>query len=157
MPDDACCAPTYPCQGAGTLARRSSLSEDCPVSMFSLRAATATVCNLLFHHKKLLVDTCGAHSRTRTPISKVHRRWCRENGCGSVPFFPYALEIAQPSFTRKDATADGTQRTLSRIDRAFINVPIAEARDFHCHSHVTDNLGERSIQVTTQVTTWQFA
>ena len=26
---------------------------------------------------------------------------------------------------------------------AFINVPMADARDFHCHSHVTDNLGER--------------
>ena len=30
--------------------------------------------------------------------------------------------------------------TQSRIERAFINVPITEARDFHCHSHVTDNL-----------------
>ena len=36
-------------------------------------------------------------------------------------------------------------RTLSRIDRAFFNLPVAEARDFHCYSHVTDNLGERSI------------
>ena len=36
-------------------------------------------------------------------------------------------------------------RTLSRNDRAIINVPMAEARDFHCHSHVTDNLGEPSI------------
>ena len=60
-------------------------------------------------------------------------------------FFPYALEIAQPNFTRKDAAADGTIRTLSRIDRAFINLPMAEARDCHCYSHVTDNLGELSI------------
>ena len=65
-----------------------------------------------------------------------HQRWRRD------PFFPYALEIAQPS---KDAAADGALRTLSRIDRAFIDVPMAEARDFHCHSHVTDNLVERSI------------
>ena len=28
---------------------------------------------------------------------------------------------------------------------AFINVPVAEARDFHCYSHVSNNLGERSI------------
>ena len=60
-------------------------------------------------------------------------------------FSPYALEIAQPEFTRKDAAADGAIRTLSRIDRAFINVPTAEARDCHWYSHVTDNLGERSI------------
>ena len=59
--------------------------------------------------------------------------------------FPYALKIAQPDFTRKEAAVDGTPRVLSRIDRAFINIPMAEARDFHCSSHVTDNLGERSI------------
>ena len=28
-------------------------------------------------------------------------------------FFPHALEIAQPNFTRKDTAADGTLRTLS--------------------------------------------
>ena len=60
-------------------------------------------------------------------------------------FFPHAPEIAQRNFTRKDTVADGTLRTLSSIDRAFINTPMAEARDFHCHSHVTDNLVERSI------------
>ena len=37
-------------------------------------------------------------------------------------FFPHALGIAQPNFTRKDTAADGTSRTLSRIDRAFIQV-----------------------------------
>ena len=45
----------------------------------------------------------------------------------------------------KDTAADGTLRTLAGIDRAFINVPMAEARDFHCYFHVTDNLGERFI------------
>ena len=30
--------------------------------------------------------------------------------------FPHALEVAQPDFTRKDSTADGTLRTLFRID-----------------------------------------
>ena len=38
-----------------------------------------------------------------------------------------------------------TSRTLSRIDRAFINLPMAEARDFRCSSHISDNLGERFI------------
>ena len=73
-------------------------------------------------------------------------------------FFPFALEIAQPNFTRKDAAADGAIRTLSRIDRAFINVPMAEARDFRCHFHVTDNLGERSIpsdHVGIRITFWK--
>ena len=60
-------------------------------------------------------------------------------------FFPRVLEIAQSDFTRRDATADGTIRTLSRIDRAFINLPVAEARDFHCFSSVLENLGKRSI------------
>ena len=59
-------------------------------------------------------------------------------------FFPHVLEIAQPNLTRKDAAADGNLRTLSRIDRAFITLHMAESRDFHCFSHVTDNLGERS-------------
>ena len=46
-------------------------------------------------------------------------------------FFPHAVEIAQPNFTRKDTAADGTLRTLSWIDRAFIHLPVAEARFFH--------------------------
>ena len=57
----------------------------------------------------------------------------------------YVLEIAQPHFTRRDSTADGTIRTLSRIDRALINLPTAEARDVHCYSHVFENLGKRCI------------
>ena len=27
----------------------------------------------------------------------------------------------------------------------FINLPMAEARDFHCYSHVFENLGKRTI------------
>ena len=36
-------------------------------------------------------------------------------------FFLHVPEIAQPDFTRKDTTANGTIRILSRTDRAFIN------------------------------------
>ena len=75
---------------------------------------------------------------------KPSQKVIQEKRLCSAPFFPNALEIAQPNFIRKDTAADGTLRTLSRIDRAFIDVPMAEARDFHCHSHVADNLGERS-------------
>ena len=60
-------------------------------------------------------------------------------------FFPHVLEIAQPDYTRRDSTALGIIRTLSRIDRIFVNLPMAEARDFHCNSHVFENLGGRSI------------
>ena len=60
-------------------------------------------------------------------------------------FFPHVLEIAQPDYTRKDSTALGVKGTLSRIDRIFINLPMAEARDFHCNSHVFENLGKRTI------------
>ena len=42
-------------------------------------------------------------------------------------FFPHVLDVAQPNFTRKVTAADGAIRTLSRIDRAFINLPMAEA------------------------------
>ena len=34
-------------------------------------------------------------------------------------FFPYVLQVAQSDYTRKDATALGVIRTLSRIDRIF--------------------------------------
>ena len=46
-----------------------------------------------------------------------------------IPFFPYVLEIAQPDYTRRDSTALGVLRTPSRIDRIFINLPMAEARE----------------------------
>ena len=55
------------------------------------------------------------------------------------------LKSRNQKFTRKDTPADCTLLTLSRIDRAFINIPKAEARDFHCYSHVSDKLGERSV------------
>ena len=60
-------------------------------------------------------------------------------------FFPHVLEFAQPDYTRRDSTALGIIRTLSRIDRIFINLPMAEARAFHCYSHVFENLGNRTI------------
>ena len=59
-----------------------------------------------------------------------------------ISFFPHVLEIAQPDYTRRDATALGVIRTLSRIDRIFINLLVAEARDFHCYSHVYCKSGE---------------
>ena len=44
-----------------------------------------------------------------------------------------------------DSTALGIIRTLSRMDRIFINLPMAEAPDFHCYSHVFENLENRTI------------
>ena len=43
---------------------------------------------------------------------------------------PHVREIAHAGFTRRDSTALGIIRTLSRIARIFINLPVAEARDF---------------------------
>ena len=60
-------------------------------------------------------------------------------------FFPHVLEVAQSDYMRRDSTALGIIRTLSRIDRIFINLPMAEARDFHCYSHVFENLVKRTI------------
>ena len=59
-------------------------------------------------------------------------------------FSPHVLEIAQSDYT-KDSTALEIIRTLSRIDRILIEPPKAEARDSRCHSHVFENLGNRSI------------
>ena len=60
-------------------------------------------------------------------------------------FSPHVLEIAQPDCTGRDSSVIGIIRTLSRIDRIFINFPVAEARDFHCYSDVFENLGNQSI------------
>ena len=60
-------------------------------------------------------------------------------------FFPHVLEIALSDYTRRDISALGVIRALSRIDRIFINLPMAEARDFHCSSHVVENLGKKTI------------
>ena len=77
------------------------------------------------------------------PESDFHGRRCGESRSLLFLFSRMSLiEIAQLNFTRKDSTADCTIRTLTRIDRAFINLPMAEARDFHGCSHVFENLGE---------------
>ena len=41
-------------------------------------------------------------------------------------FFPHVLEVAQSDYTRRDSTALGDIRTLSKIDRIFINLPMTE-------------------------------
>ena len=55
----------------------------------------------------------------------------RERLPSSIPLFPHVLEIAQLDFTRRDTTANGNVRTLSKIDRTLINLPVAEARESH--------------------------
>ena len=60
-------------------------------------------------------------------------------------FFPHVLEVAQSDCTRRGSSALGVIRTLSRIDRILINLPMAEARDFHCYSHFFENLGKKTI------------
>ena len=72
-------------------------------------------------------STCGTR---HSPMVTRERQQC------FIPFSPHVLEIAQPDYTRRDSTAFGIIRTLSRIDRIFVNLPMAEARDFHCYSHV---------------------
>ena len=39
---------------------------------------------------------------------------------------------------------DGSIHTLSRIDRIFINLPMAELRNFQCHAHTVGSVGDRS-------------
>ena len=51
----------------------------------------------------------------------------------------------QADYTGIDSSIIGAVRTLSRIDRAFINMLMAEARDPPLFFHVFENLGKRSI------------
>ena len=56
-----------------------------------------------------------------------------------LPSFSFFLAFSKlPSLIKQGETpsVNGVLRTLSRIDRAFINLPMAESRDFHCYSHV---------------------
>ena len=59
--------------------------------------------------------------------------------------FPHVPEIAQLDCTWRDSSVIGIIRTLSRIDRIIINLPMSEVRDFRYYSHVFENLGNRSI------------
>ena len=43
-------------------------------------------------------------------------------------FFPHVLEVAQSGYTRRDSTALGVRRTLSRIDRIFSIYPWLSTR-----------------------------
>ena len=57
--------------------------------------------------------------------------------------FPHVLEIAQPDYTRRDSSVNGFYaRCHGLIERLSIFV-WAEARDFHCYSHVFENLGKK--------------
>ena len=58
--------------------------------------------------------------------------------------FLRSVELAQLHFTRKDQRRDGLIHALSRIDRIFINLPMAEIRGFQCHTHTIGTMCERS-------------
>ena len=75
----------------------------------------------------------------------IHR-WRPGKDC-CVPFFSFHTSLRLPNLItpKRDATNLGVVRTLSRIDRMLINLPMAEARDFHCCSHVVENLRKETI------------
>ena len=60
-------------------------------------------------------------------------------------FTPRVLVIVQPDYKKRDSSVSGIIRSLSRIDRAFINLPMAETDDFHRYFHVFRIWGKRSI------------
>ena len=98
VPDNPWSAPTCPCQGVGTLARRPSLSEDCGVSTVSLWAQTATSCNLPFHQKKLLVNFCGRTRALRSKVKEVFARSHQQIGAGPASTPTHAwLSPARPT------------------------------------------------------------
>ena len=57
----------------------------------------------------------------------------------------HSFQIAQPFFIFTDLRRDGSIRTLFRIDRVFANLPMAELRDFQCHSHTIGAIGDKSV------------
>ena len=56
-----------------------------------------------------------------------------------------SVKIAQPFFTRKGVRRDGSIHTSSRIDDIFVRPPMADLRDFQCHSHIVGTIGDKSI------------
>ena len=44
-----------------------------------------------------------------------------------------------------DGERDGSIHTLSRVDHVFINLPMAELRDFRCQNHSVRSIGDRSV------------
>ena len=54
-------------------------------------------------------------------------------------FFPYVLEVAQSDHARRDATALGVIRTLSRIDRFFITLLMADVKGMYPASHIHEH------------------
>ena len=72
--------------------------------------------------------------------------------------FPRVLEGAQPDHTRRDLSVNGVNARYQELieplsvflccwnsTQALINMLMAVARDFHCYSHVFENLRKRSI------------
>ena len=66
-------------------------------------------------------------------------------GKTAFPFSRMSLRWLNLTTREGDSTALGIIRTLSRIDRIFVIVLTAVARDFHCYSHVFENLENRTI------------
>ena len=62
-----------------------------------------------------------------------------------IPFFHMSSRLLNLTALGGTPLFIGIIRTLSWIDRIFINLPMSEVRDFHYHSHVFENLGSRSI------------
>ena len=114
--------------------------KDCVSSLHSgLRTPT------LWASSWVILNVCEPEEgRFNVLEPNLHRRW-HGKGRFFLSLFHISSEIAQPDYTRRDSTALGVIRTLSRIDRIFTNLPMAAARDFHCYSHVFENLANRSI------------
>ena len=90
-------------------------------------------------------DACGPEEGRFNVWNQTFTDGDMEKAALFHSLFLHVLEIVPPDFTRRDSSANGFIRTVSRIDRAFLNIPMAEARDFHCYSHVFENLVKRFI------------
>ena len=102
---------------------------------------------LFFHIGPVTVEHLGLWLEISTRF-KVWNQTFTDGDAGKTAvflFFPVRLWDCTAGLHKEGCYSQWCNTYLSRIDRIFVNLPVAEARDFHCYSHVFENLGERFI------------
>ena len=69
--------------------------------------------------------------------------WRSRSHLGLPSYLTAGLGDCAAQLLKERRPQDGGIRTLSRIGRAFINIPMVEAREFRCRAHTVDDLGDR--------------
>ena len=78
----------------------------------------------------------------------------RERLPSFILYFLMFSKLPSLNIQGETLSVNGVIRTLSRIDRAFINLPMAETHDFHCNSHFLRTWETGPYRVTMQLYVW---